>query len=109
MDDGVSARIRRSRCEGSGGCALARQRAAGDRARSSRGEAWHARTVPASVAGRVSPRYGYEGGGMHPKRAGALLAGDLSGAKARLLQMVALGGTATPSEARTVIESIIGR
>jgi len=61
------------------------------------------------VAGRVSPRYGYEGGGMHLKHAGAVLAGDLSGAKARLLQMVALGGSATTSEARTVIESIIGR
>ena len=43
------------------------------------------------VAGRVSPRYGYEGGGLHLAQIGAILAGDLSGAKARLLQMVALG------------------
>ena len=42
------------------------------------------------VAGRVKPRYGYDGGGQHLARIGALLAGDLSGAKARLLQMVAL-------------------
>ena len=60
------------------------------------------------VAGRVSPRYGYEGGGMHLKRMGAILAGDLSGAKARLLQMVALGGTSSVAEARSVIEELIG-
>jgi len=42
------------------------------------------------VAGRVRPRYGYPGGGLDLARAGAILAGDLSGAKARLLQMVAL-------------------
>jgi L-asparaginase len=42
-------------------------------------------------AGRVGPRYGYEGGGLHLSQLGAILAGDLSGAKARLLQMVALG------------------
>ena len=34
---------------------------------------------------RVAPRYGYEGGGLHLKQIGAILAGDLSGAKARLL------------------------
>jgi L-asparaginase len=44
-----------------------------------------------SVAGRVEARYGYEGGGLQLKQAGAVLAGDLSGAQARLLQMVALG------------------
>ena len=43
------------------------------------------------VAGRVSPRYGYAGGGLDLTQAGAILAGDLSGAKARLLMMVALG------------------
>jgi L-asparaginase len=52
------------------------------------------------VAGRVKPRYGYDGGGQHLARIGAILAGDLSGAKARLLQMVALGmaGNATGAE-----------
>lgn len=44
-----------------------------------------------SVAGRVEARYGYDGGGLQLKQAGAILAGDLSGAQARLLQMVALG------------------
>ncbi len=59
------------------------------------------------VAGRVSPRYGYEGGGMQLSRMGAILAGDLSGAKARLLQMVALGGSRTATEARGIIERTV--
>jgi L-asparaginase len=59
------------------------------------------------VAGRVSPRYGYDGGGMQLKRIGAVLAGELSGAKARLLQMVALGGTSSVSEARALVESLV--
>jgi L-asparaginase len=42
------------------------------------------------IAGRVRPRYGYPGGGLQLMQIGAVLAGDLSGAKARLLQMVAL-------------------
>jgi L-asparaginase len=44
-----------------------------------------------SPVGRVGPRYGYEGGGLKLIEAGALLAGGLSGAKARLLIMAALG------------------
>lgn len=46
-----------------------------------------------SLAGRVSARYGYDGGGLQLRDAGAVLSGDLSGAQARLLQMVALGHT----------------
>ncbi len=46
-----------------------------------------------SLAGRVSARYGYDGGGLQLRDAGAVLSGDLSGAQARLLQMVALGYT----------------
>jgi L-asparaginase len=46
-----------------------------------------------SLAGRVSARYGYDGGGLHLRDAGAVLSGDLSGAQARLLQMAALGFT----------------
>jgi L-asparaginase len=46
-----------------------------------------------SVAGRVAARYGYEGGGRTLVDCGAVLAGHLSGAKARLLQMVLLGHT----------------
>jgi len=55
------------------------------------------------LSGRVSPRYGYEGGGLELSRAGAKLVGDLPGAKARLLQMVALGGTGSVAEATEVV------
>jgi L-asparaginase len=57
------------------------------------------------VAGRVKPRYGYEGGGLELQRIGAILAGDLSGAKARLLQMVALGYAPDAAAARPIIEA----
>jgi L-asparaginase len=40
--------------------------------------------------GRVKPVYG-NGGGRDLERAGAIFAGDLSGAKARILAAVALG------------------
>jgi L-asparaginase len=59
------------------------------------------------VAGRVAPRYGYEGGGLHLKQIGAILAGDLSGAKARLLQMVALGFTGEVPRAADIIRATI--
>jgi L-asparaginase len=59
------------------------------------------------LAGRVSARYGYEGGGLQLTEIGAILAGDLSGAKARLLQMVALGLTADPAKARDLIRSAV--
>jgi L-asparaginase len=57
------------------------------------------------VAGRVSPRYGYEGGGLQLVEIGAILAGDLSGAKARLLQMVALGLTDDATRAKDLIRA----
>lgn len=56
------------------------------------------------LSGRVSPRYGYEGGGLELAQAGARLVGDLPGAKARLLQMVARGGTDTLADAVRVVE-----
>jgi L-asparaginase len=59
------------------------------------------------VAGRVGPRYGYEGGGLQLSRIGAVLAGDLSGAKARLLQMVALGLAADVADAKRLIADVI--
>jgi L-asparaginase len=58
-----------------------------------------------SIAGRVKPRYGYDGGGLQLQQAGAILAGDLSGASARLLQMVALGLTPDVARARDIIRS----
>lgn len=56
-----------------------------------------------SMAGRVEARYGYEGGGLQLQQAGAVLAGDLSGAQARLLQMVALGLDADVARAARLI------
>ncbi len=57
------------------------------------------------LSGRVSARYGYDGGGLQLANAGALLVGELSGAKARLLQMVALGGTRNRPEAVTIVQT----
>jgi L-asparaginase len=59
------------------------------------------------VAGRVNPRYGYEGGGLQLLQIGAILAGDLSGAKARLLQMVALGLYSDTDKAKDVIRKSV--
>ena len=59
------------------------------------------------VAGSVKPRYGYEGGGLQLKQIGAVLAGDLSGAKARLLQMAALGLTNDVAQAAGVILQMV--
>ena len=60
-----------------------------------------------STAGRVSPRYGYDGGGLHLMRAGAILAGGLSGAKSRLLLMAALGAAPNPTDARKLVEQTL--
>lgn len=60
-----------------------------------------------SIAGRVKPRYGYPGGGLELTRLGAVLAGDLSAAKARLLSMVALGATGDRDAARDIVRSVV--
>jgi L-asparaginase len=60
-----------------------------------------------SIAGRVGPRYGYDGGGMQLHKLGAVLAGDLSGAKARLLQMVVLGFEPDVAAARKMIAAMV--
>jgi len=60
-----------------------------------------------SLAGRVGPRYGYDGGGAQLAKLGAILAGDLSGAKARLLQMVSLGFDTDVTRARTLVASYV--
>ncbi len=59
------------------------------------------------VAGRVSARYGYEGGGLHLRSAGAVLAADLTAAKARLLQMVALGAAKDAAEAKELVQTMV--
>jgi len=60
-----------------------------------------------SIAGRVKPRYGYAGAGLELMKLGAVLAGDLSGAKARLLQMVALGAAQDRDAAREIIRAAV--
>ena len=87
-----------------------RQRAAADRAGRSADAVRAGMLVTVSsrcVAGRVRPRYGYEGGGLRLTQVGAILAGDLSGAKARLLQMVALGLTGETRAAGEIIRTMI--
>ena len=59
------------------------------------------------IAGRVGPRYGYAGGAQQLQQIGAILAGGVSGAKARLLQMVALGGTGSAEEAKSLVSAIV--
>jgi L-asparaginase len=59
------------------------------------------------VSGRVGPRYGYDGGGLQLMRLGAILAGDLSGAKARLLQMAALGMCADTADAAALVRETV--
>ena len=59
------------------------------------------------ASGRVKPRYGYPGGALELTRVGALLAGDLSAAKARLLQMAALGYGGDLEQAKALIRQSI--
>jgi L-asparaginase len=52
-------------------------------------------------SGRVFGTYGYDGGGKDLVSKGAILAGDLTGLKARLYLMVALGNHLTKDQIRT--------
>ena len=47
--------------------------------------------VSRTLRGSVEKEYGYEGGAASLERAGVILGGTLSGQKARLLLMAALG------------------
>jgi L-asparaginase len=58
-----------------------------------------------SPQGRVAPTYTGGGGGHDLKQAGAIFAGDLSGAKTRVLLAVLLGAGLSPAEARQGVES----
>jgi L-asparaginase len=60
--------------------------------------------VSRCAEGRVSPAYGYEGGGQMLRRLGVIFGGDLPGPKARVKLMVALGLTSDPDEIRTLFE-----
>jgi L-asparaginase len=54
--------------------------------------------------GRVSPAYGYEGGGQRLLDMGVIFAKDLPGQKARIKLMIALGVTAEPVALRRLFE-----
>ena len=54
--------------------------------------------------GRVSPAYGYEGGGQRLREMGVVFGEDLPGPKARIKLMVALGLTSDMARIRAVFE-----
>jgi L-asparaginase len=54
--------------------------------------------------GGVAPAYGYEGGGQMLKELGVILGGELTGPKARIKLMVALGMTSDPEAIRVLFE-----
>jgi L-asparaginase len=56
--------------------------------------------VSRCAEGRVTPAYGYEGGGRMLEEMGVVFGHDLPGPKARIKLMVALGVTSEPAEVR---------
>jgi L-asparaginase len=58
--------------------------------------------VSRCTEGRVSPAYGYEGGGRMLAEMGVCFGQDLTGPKARIKLMVALGVTSDPAEIRRI-------
>lgn len=60
--------------------------------------------VSRCAEGRVSPAYGYEGGGRMLQEMGVVFGQDLSGPKARIKLMAALGLTSDPTEIRRLFE-----
>lgn len=54
--------------------------------------------------GRVSPAYGYQGGGQMLREMGVIFGGDLSGPKARIKLMAALGASSDPAKLRALFE-----
>lgn len=60
--------------------------------------------VSRCAEGRVSPAYGYEGGGQMLRSMGVIFGQDLPGPKARIKLMVALGIDADPAAVRRVFE-----
>lgn len=55
-------------------------------------------------SGRVMESYGYHGGGKELSNMGVILGGDLTGQKARIKLMIALGKTSDISEVRSLFE-----
>jgi len=65
--------------------------------------------IPVVVAsrcgrGRTGPTYGYEGGGLSLREAGAIFAGDLAAPKARIKLMVLLGAGYGPERIKDAFE-----
>jgi L-asparaginase len=60
--------------------------------------------VSRCAEGRVSPAYGYEGGGQMLRAAGVIFGQDLPGPKARIKLMVALGISSEASDVRRMFE-----
>ena len=58
--------------------------------------------VSRCAEGRVSPAYGYEGGGRMLEEMGVVFGQELPGPKARIKLMVALGVTSDPAEIRRI-------
>lgn len=54
--------------------------------------------------GRVTPAYGYEGGGQKLRELGVAFASELTGPKARIKLMVALGVSSDPAKLRALFE-----
>ena len=61
--------------------------------------------VTRCAEGRVTPAYGYEGGGQMLRELGVIFAGELPGPKARIKLMVALGVTSDVAEIRRLFEA----
>jgi L-asparaginase len=61
--------------------------------------------VSRCAEGRVSPLYGYEGGGQKLREMGLIFAPELPGAKARIKLMVALGISSDPAEVKRMFEA----
>jgi len=55
--------------------------------------------------GRVLDTYAYEGSGRDLRKRGVIFAGNLTGPKARILLMLALGATSDPTELKQLIEA----
>jgi L-asparaginase len=60
--------------------------------------------VSRCAEGRVSPAYGYEGGGQMLAGMGVIFGQDLPGPKARIKLMVALGVSSDPADVRRLFE-----
>ena len=60
--------------------------------------------VSRCAEGRVSPVYGYDGGGQMLRELGVVFAPELPGPKARIKLMVVLGATSDPREVRALFE-----